>query len=430
MKVSTMKLHNFRCFKNLEMSFDPRMTVIVGDNAAGKTAILKGLTSGLGAYLSGIDSDAVKAPGIDKPDVRYETIEAGASLERQRQFPASVQMVADFESGRTVRWIRLRNTEKGRVIRSESKPAADIGHEYHQRIRKGDDSLVLPMIGFYGTERLWLQKKDGRKNQSYTRISGYIDCLDGKSNEKLMLKWIEQKSWKEYNTRQSNQPLDSVKQAVTELFKLLTEADKAELTYDPELGELVLNYDNQWGSHISRNFSSLSDGYREMLSLAADIAWRMAVLNPQLEYAYKETPGVIMIDEIELHLHPKWQSIILNCLQEVFPKSQFIVTTHSPLIIQSVEESRLRILREQDQVVTVENDNRGTSISSILERIMGASDRPKDVERKFRQLYDYMDQQDWSSAEDCLRQLREIVGDSDAEVLKQQTIVNFEKDQE
>lgn len=430
MKVHTMKLQNFRCFKDLEMTFDPRMTVIVGDNAAGKTAILKGLTSGLGAYLSGIDSDAVKAPGIDIPDVRYETVSAGQSLERQPQFPASIQIQAEFEPGKSVCWTRLRKAEKGRTTRSDSKPAADIAHAYHQRIRKGDETLTLPMIGFYGTERLWLQKKDGRKNQAYTRISGYIDCLDGKSNEKLMLKWFEQKSWKEFNTRQSNRQLDSVKQAVTEIFIQLTGADEADLSYDPELAELVLIYRNQTEGQISRNFSSLSDGYRELLSLAADITWRMAVLNPQLESPYKETPGIIMIDEIELHLHPKWQSIILNCLQAVFPKVQFVVTTHSPLVIQSIEESRLRILREQDQIGLGESDNRGASLSSILNGIMGASDRPRDVEEMFRHLDNCIDQQDWSGAEECLHQLRRIVGDSDEEVLKQQTIVNFEKDQE
>lgn len=196
----------------------------------------------------------------------------------------------------------------------------------------------------------------------------------------------------------------------------MTGADEADLSYDPELAELVLIYRNQTEGQISRNFSSLSDGYRELLSLAADIAWRMAVLNPQLESPYKETPGIIMIDEIELHLHPKWQSIILNCLQAVFPKVQFVVTTHSPLVIQSIEESRLRILREQDQIGLGESDNRGASLSSILNGIMGASDRPRDVEEMFRHLDNCIDQQDWSGAEECLHQLRRIVGDSDEEV--------------
>lgn len=429
MKVNTVQLENFRCFNTIKLNLDPHMTVIVGNNATGKTAVLKGLTVGLGAYLSGMAVQNLKAPGIDLPDVRYQTIAVGDTFERQKQFPVTISVEAEFSDSGTVSWQRVRKTPKGRTTRIESQPVIEIGANYQERIRTGDDSLILPVIGYYGTERLWLQKKDGGELPGFERLSGYIDCLDGKSNEKLMLKWIAKRSWSEFQKQKTDSQLKIVRSILSEVFEKLTEIPDADFIYDPDESELVLNYKDQQGLPVSRNFSTLSDGYRELMTLSADIAWRMSLLNPQLDAPAKDVPGIIMIDEIELHLHPRWQGNILQILQTVFPKVQFVVTTHSPFIIQSVPRNQLRIFESVNSILSTEDKSRGANIDSILNDIMNVPLRPADISTKFSEVDEAISQENWDLAEHKLQELRMIVGANDPDLLAQEITLSFEKSQ-
>lgn len=428
MQVNQLKLKNFRCFENIQIHMDPHMTVLVGNNATGKSAVLKGISEGLADFLSGFSSSDLKIPGIDLSDIRYKSVITGGVSERNRQFPTTITIDAVINSNTPVTWSRSRTTAKGRTTRNEAKSILEVSKKWQERLSNGDESLILPVIGYYGTERLWLQKKDTSSSSDFNRISGYIDCLDGKSNEKLMLKWIENRSWGEFSEKKEDHQLSQITGILASFFEKMTGFSKAKIHYNPKISELELEYMNFDGETVSRNFSSLSDGYRELMSLVADIAWRMTVLNPQLSSPALETPGVILIDEIELHLHPRWQSVILEVFQELFPKVQFIVTTHSPLVVQSVPRNQLRILTAEE-VVSLESSARGESIETVLNDIMDAPTRPKEVSCLLSEFDDAMDIQDWDQAKEILLKLQTIVGDQDSELLEQETILNFERAQ-
>lgn len=114
------------------------------------------------------------------------------------------------------------------------------------------------------------------------------------------------------------------------------------------------------------NFSALSDGYRNVIKIVTDIATKMCILNPYLEEeTLKQTPGIVVIDELDLSLHPTWQRRIVGILKELFPKVQFICATHSPFIIQSLEPGELITL---DTILDEEYS--GKSIEDIAEDIM------------------------------------------------------------
>ena len=130
--------------------------------------------------------------------------------------------------------------------------------------------------------------------------------------------------------------MTAVQQALERCFADLIEHDetqKVKVEYRQRYRTIVVEYTNRSGERELHPMYEMSDGYRSVLSMAADIAHRMAVLNPQLGDAILETPGVIIIDEVELHLHPGWQKRILKDLTSVFPNIQFIVSTHSPEVI-------------------------------------------------------------------------------------------------
>ena len=130
--------------------------------------------------------------------------------------------------------------------------------------------------------------------------------------------------------------------------------------------ELDVYYSESDGQRMRIPLSQLSDGYKGVISLVADIAYRMATLNPQLGMDILEkVDGVVLIDEVDLHLHPAWQQKVLNNLTDIFPNVQFIVTTHAPSVINSVKKENIRMLSD-GEVVETDNQVYGKDINSVL----------------------------------------------------------------
>jgi predicted ATP-binding protein involved in virulence len=142
--------------------------------------------------------------------------------------------------------------------------------------------------------------------------------------------------------------------------------ESGEIVYSSRYEELALKKSD--GTIIT--FNALSDGYRNVIKLITDIAVRMCILNPYLkDRALIETPGIVMIDEIDLSLHPNWQRSIIGLLKSIFPKVQFMCTTHSPFIIQSLDRGELINLDSSDGV-----QYSGESIEDIASEVMNVDD--------------------------------------------------------
>ena len=160
----------------------------------------------------------------------------------------------------------------------------------------------------------------------------------------------------------------------------------------------------------------LSDGYKCTISLIADIAYRMALLNPQLfDKVLTETEGIVLIDEIDLHLHPTWQKRILKDLMNIFPKVQFIVSTHAPEVINSVKSDSIVILKN-NAVLSAADETYGKDANTILREVMEVSARPDEVRNLFEQFYNLLDKEEWGKAEDIIEELETKIGNNDAEV--------------
>jgi predicted ATP-binding protein involved in virulence len=141
----------------------------------------------------------------------------------------------------------------------------------------------------------------------------------------------------------------------------------------------------EWQSSPATLFDNLSDGQRSIICLVADIARRMCLLNPQLEMeVIKQTPGIVLIDELDMHLHPQWQRILTNGLQKAFPKVQFIVASHSPQVLGELKPEQIILLRPEGTAHP--QVSYGLTSSQVLEEIMGASERSGDVKKRLSEL--------------------------------------------
>ena len=415
MFLKSMTLHNFRCFSDLKVNFNNRLTVLVGNNGAGKSTVLEAAAIAAGTLTSAMDG--LTNYGIKKSDAHYKCFDLGSNVDVQPQFPVEITAVGTVD-GQEISWVRNLNSAKGRGGLASAKEMTRIAENYQNRMRSGDKELKLPIISYYGTGRLWNQHRE-KKNDIFeknSRSNGYIDSLDGAANDKLMMKWFQKMTMQQFQRGELIPEFTAVRMAMEQVFASIAGVSDVQVQFNLDTGDIDILYFDKNKEHIRIPVSLLSDGYKCTISLIADIAYRMAILNPQLlDKVLTETEGIVLIDEIDLHLHPSWQKRILKDLMEVFPKVQFIVSTHAPEVINSVKQESIVVL-SHNTVMPAMNETYGKDANTILREVMEVSERPDDIKQLFDQLYSLLDEEAWQQAEHVIEKLEEEIGSNDPEV--------------
>lgn len=415
MFLNSIELHNFRCFENLEVNFNNRLSVIVGVNGAGKTSILEAATIAVGTFTSAMDG--ITNYGIKKQDAHNKYFNIGSVVDVQPQFPVEITARGEVDEQK-VQWLRSLNSANGRGSMANAKELTRIAVRYQERMRNGDTDLILPIISYYGTGRLWDQHREKRSDtfEKNTRSNGYIDSLDGAANDKLMMKWFQKMTIQQYQKEQTLPEFRAVCLAMEQCFHAITGYQNVKVQFNLDTHEIDLLYVTQNNNSERISLSQLSDGYKCTISLIADIAYRMAILNPQLlDHVLDETDGIVLIDEIDLHLHPAWQQRVLDDLMKIFPKVQFIVTTHAPAVINSAGTESLIIIKD-NEILHAPDETYGKDINTIFREVMGVSERPEEVQLLFKKFYNSLDTENFIEAEEALDNLEEILGNNDTEV--------------
>lgn len=362
MKIDRIEVKNFRGFVSRTFEFSPSFNVLIGDNGTGKTAILDALSIAAGAIFLGLEGTS--PPGIHRDDVRRVMHTQGDVPTLEAIYPVEVRCWGTVEKV-GLKWARTlegpnKHTTHGQTSELSLKTAS-----WGSQVRKGRD-VVLPLVSYYGTGRLWLQRRarqstasDGAKIlKPRSRFRGYHGCLDPSSNHKDFVSWFKTMELIRLQEGRELGTLSAVKHALRECMR-----DWTDVRYDLRLGMLVAR--KKGGVQLP--FDMLSDGARSMLAMVGNLAYRAATLNPHLrEQAPSHTPGIVLIDELDLHLHPNWQREVVDDLRKVFPRMQFVATTHSPFIVQSLREHELINLDDQTRETLPSR-----SIEDIAQEVMG-----------------------------------------------------------
>lgn len=431
MRINSIYLENFRCFEKVKINFPEGLAVFVGNNGSGKTAVLDAAAVALGGFLSGFDG--VKSREILPDEVRLQYYERGSVVDAQPQFSLRITCEAAIQE-HSYTWTRALNKEGGRTTRNEAQTIIKYAEKIQKEVRQGNDQIVLPVISYYGTGRLWVQKKQKTEEtlaRLQSRLMGYTDCLDPASNEKLMSKWFEKMTMIHFQEGKEPAELRAVKDVLKYCLRDVdgkgTADRETDIFFSAKTGELEITFTNWNGDKERLPFRMLSDGYRNTLGMIADIAYRMAVLNPQLlNNVTKETPGVVLIDEIDLHLHPKWQRHIIADLRTIFPKVQFIITTHSPNIIQTIRKENVIII-EDCNIVEKTPYTYGRDVEAILYDVMDVEAKPADVKILINQFYELLEKEDFEQAEQAIEALEKLTCEYDSEVVRAKTMLNLER---
>lgn len=342
MHIHRITLNNFHGFEKQSFDISERFTVLIGENGTGKTAVLDGVAVAMGAFIRGILGSDQKGRTIREDEVHLKMYhsEGTGAVSYEAQYPSSVEaegLIGEAE----YKWKRSVDRERGTTTRSHARAIIEHAELLGKEVQKGAP-VDLPVISYFGTGRVWARKRDKTLSpwKVGSRLNGYMDCLDILSSEKLFMSWLEHMTYIQLQEGVEPIELKAVKRAIELMLKRVLENEnenEIQIEYNVKRQAVVLKTDRR-----VLPFELLSDGYRNIIGMVADIAFRMAVLNPHLKNAViSETAGIVLIDELDLHLHPKWQKGIIQDLKSVFPKVQFITTTHSPFIVQACEADEL-----------------------------------------------------------------------------------------
>lgn len=310
MQLKSLHLHNFRCYGDLNIDFDKKMTVLVGLNGHGKSAILDAIE----LALSALDEEPLP---IESKDVRMEPVRENKHIVGMEQ-KLPVELEVDLTKVKVYRRLTERHGETDTTI-----------------IGKLEQPQVLPVFAYYDTSRITTEAKFFCT--PFKDLQGTFPAIRAAVNRGL---------------HRVNAKLDY--NETLEKFVFI----------DPVDGELLAE--------------AASDGARCAMGTVADLAMRMALANPQLGAgATEKTPGIVLIDEVDLLLHPSWQQTVLTDLMRIFPKIQFVVTTHSPQVLSTVKPEQIRILDDRTGLVVQPDFSLGAESRQLLEDIQHVASRPE-----------------------------------------------------
>ncbi len=442
MKLETITIENFRCFDKLTLDLHPELTVLIAPNGAGKTALLDAARASVWPFVKAFDlgSQTGKSATIRIEDVR-RVKRADGNMESA--IPSKITANGIWQKGGTSEtWVQIRDKLKPRtntIYDTGSKALTRFGDKLQKKIRNEHltTPVNLPLIAYLGTGRLWYQGRhtstvrDNKMDQSvYSRAWGYRDCITASSSYKQFEEWY---GWiyRSYREQQiihleKNLPLDSNALRFEEAIKVVKTAVNEitgkdtgwqDIAYSASLEQqIILTHPD----HGDMPLSMLSDGLRNTVIMAADIAFRCIKLNPHYgtEAALKTT-GIVMIDEVDMFLHPAWQQTIIGSLKRAFPEIQFIVTTHSPQVLTTVESECIRILKN-GEVRFAPKGTKGAQASRVLKRVQSVEVRPpEDENTKLLNRYKdmvYADQWDDPLTIDMRKRLDEIFENEEPEL--------------
>ena len=373
MRIDRLQIQNFKCFADYTLELRPRFTLLVGDNGAGKTTILDALAVAAGIWLVSPPDSMLANSGrnILPKEIRLVLKQGGDRPQFVERKPVSITATGEI-AGQNIQWRRQIRQRGSRTSNADAAGAVEIIENHFSRDGAGED-VPSPVLAYYGAGRAWLPSRartsgGPKARRPARRWEAFYDCFEERIRLGDLRIWFQREAIASANRSGHWRPgYEVVKHAI---LRCVPDAD--DLWYDGDREEIVLSIEGR-----AQPFTNLSAGQRMMVALIADVASKVVMQNSHLVSdarlddrgvppVLKQTPGMVLIDEIDAHLHPKWQRRVVRDLKETFPRIQFVCTSHSPFIIQSLEAGELRTLDPSGPPL-VEYANR--SIEDIAEGI-------------------------------------------------------------
>ncbi|MBD8090204.1 AAA family ATPase [Pseudomonas fluorescens] len=402
MEIRKIRLNNVGRFTDLEVAFAPtekhasKVTVFVGNNGAGKTTILRSLATSLSWLVARTLSDSGNGSPIEESVLHNGSNAGSISVEAEESYVDFHWSLAKSRRGR--------NTK----VTSDLVDASSLASVYRDVLTR-DDNASVPLIAYYPVERSVLEIPLKIKTRhSFSQLDGYDNSLNRGVDFRRFFEWFREREDSENETGISASALAEVQKIIgtpdSQLWKFLEQAhassrDRQLTAVRSAIGAFMPGFTNlrvQRRPHLhmaidksgnTLDVSQLSQGEKSMMALVGDIARRLAMMNPSMGNPL-HGDGVVLIDEVDLHLHPKWQRRLISQLTETFPNCQFILTTHSPLVISDTKDVLCYVL--DDGELEERNGLYGLDANQVLLSVMDTDVRNSEVQARLDRLLELL----------------------------------------
>lgn len=406
MRLENVVLDNFRAIEHAKMDLHGKSTIIFGVNGTGKSSVLRSIDLLFANIINGIVNrkELKQNYTIQLEDIQYgkkETkISALINLENE-----------NIEYYRKM----VRNTGKRSHNIASLKQITDIFHKQYITDEKQGN---IAIFANYGTNRLVLDiPLRIRTHHTFDIYSSFEKAIENKIDFRTFFEWY--RSQEDYENEYKIETGDlqyqdrALKAVKTAILSMLDDCSNLRVARKPRL-EMKIDKGN-----ISLNVSQMSDGEKCTMALLGDLARRLTLANPMLENPLLGK-GIVLIDEIELHMHPSWQRKILGVLKHVFPNVQFIITTHSPIILSEVNEDyNLFFMGREDTNIEIRKMSQlnGYDANAVLEQFMGTSSINPETENFIESIYEEIEHGEFENAERNISKLAEMTSENHQDVI-------------
>ena len=410
MQIKRIEMQSFRGIGNMVLKFQEKEpNVIIGINGVGKSSILECIAILLSRYTKPVQYPTTSGRLFQETD-----ISTGSEETRN-------QITVETDKGEVSWCVSKQKKKRSKNSGSDLNELRNFIEETQENL-KNNSEYNLPVIVHYGVNRAVLEiPLRGRKKYSNERVSAYEQSLDSvQINFNNFFLWFRKLEDLENEQRLDdsnflNHQLEAVRQAI---YSLITGLSNLRIRRSP-LRMTVKKQDREL------NVNQLSDGEKCLLAMVGDLARRLAIANPGLDDPLLGD-GIVLIDEIELHLHPRWQRDIIPALKKTFPNCQFIVTTHSPQVISHVHPEGVFILErdeEQGLIIMSPEGSYGRDTNSILEDLMEVPERPQKIKDRLQELFRFIDDGNLAGAKELREELAAEIGDDEPEFFRADVLI-------
>ncbi len=441
MRIQRVILNKVGLFEKLDIPLAPTdhnpstITVFVGNNGAGKTSVLRALAISLSWFIARLRTE--KGSGTPIPEEVILNTADAASIEIEIWDSLGKPVNSNQrEMSHHFKWV-LAKSRKGRKTQHTSSlsECTRLANHYRDALTH-DHKTSLPLIAFYPVERVVLDiPLNIKPKHTFLQLDGYDNSLSQDVDFRRFFEWFREREDTENESGIPEDFLDQLRPLLEtnqEIWQRLTElnasAKDRQLTavrtairqFMPHMNNLRVHRQPRLYMAIDKhgktlNVDQLSQGEKSLMALVGDIARRLSILNPSLENPLTGS-GIVLIDEVDLHLHPSWQRSLCDRLIKTFPNCQFVLTTHSPLVISDCKNSLVYTLSNGE--LRQLPSQYGQDANTVLLDVMDTSIRNENINDKLSDLLDAIQDLDRTQAQQLLAELTEELPANHLELIK------------